>query len=235
MNTVDSQSKQGFLLVAGARSLSLVLVGLGLYIVEPLLFPTPLPAEPESAIAATVEDARVAVARRRLCAGRSAVARDHPGESGRCRCVSDCRGGRLEVGRCGQAALAYYRATPKTAKEQYAKSRWAIGNVVLLQGSCVRPNNCIVRRSSSTPPTSWPTSGWLSFSALKGGAGNRFPTLLRAHPPGPDLHGAVAVVGHGRQPQRGKRSDHRGIEKGQSQRLDPADWASPHLDVRRQV
>lgn len=110
-----------------------VMGGLLFYIVEPLLFPEPLPPEAEVARTVTIEDAKAALRRGDFVLGgtlaREVLLRD-----------LDAAEAYLIAGEAAlrlgdiDAALTYYRGVPRTSPEQYLISLWSIGNVLLHQG-----------------------------------------------------------------------------------------------------
>jgi tetratricopeptide (TPR) repeat protein len=111
----------------------IVLAGLGLYIVQPLLFPEPVPVESGPEITATVDDARTALLRNQFAMAETLARKvivANPAAADAYLIAGEAAFKLSDI----QAALTYYQAIPPTAKEQYVKSRRAMGDIVLFQG-----------------------------------------------------------------------------------------------------
>jgi len=149
-----------------------VLVALGLYIVEPLFFPSP----PDAADSpqATVQDARAMLLRENyeMAEGlaRQIILNDPS--------VADAY---LIAGEAAvklgdvDAALAYFQAVPKTAEAQYATSRWSMGNLVLYYQGKLREAEQLFRESLELDPTNVVANERLAF--LLGVTGRRWESL----------------------------------------------------------
>jgi tetratricopeptide (TPR) repeat protein len=171
VNVVDSQSNKAiswWLVLIHV----LVFAGLGLYIVEPLLFPPPLPAESES-ISATVEDARAALLRDNYALAETLsreIILENPAAADAYLIAGEAA---VKFGDV-EAALAYYGAVPKTAREQYVTSRWSMGNVVLYQGK-LREAELLFRETLELDPTNIVANERLAF--ILGVEGRRWESI----------------------------------------------------------
>ena len=168
----DSQPKQAFswwLVLIPA----LVLVGLGLYIVEPLLFPAPLPAESESGTVPTVDDARALLLRDNYALAEGLARQVILADPTAADAYLIAGEAAVKLGDV-DAALAYFGAVPKTAKEQYVTSRWSMGNVVLYQGK-LREAEQLFRETLDLDPTNVVACERLAF--ILGVEGRRWESL----------------------------------------------------------
>jgi tetratricopeptide (TPR) repeat protein len=150
-----------------------VLIALGLYIAEPFLFPAPLPAGAEAEHVPTVEDARALLLRDNYALAES-LARQiiltDPSTGDAYLIAGEAA---MKLGDV-DAALAYFRAVPQTAREAYVKSRWSIGNIDLYQGK-LREAEQLFRETLQLEPTNIVACERLAF--ILGVEGRRWESL----------------------------------------------------------
>ncbi len=152
---------------------TLVVVGLVLYIVQPLIFPEPLPEELTSGPVATVEEAKAALRQKDYAmAGTLAyrVLMEDPTSSEACLIAGE------SAFRLGDydAALKYYQAVSDSDKKLYVTAQWAAGNVNLAQGR-LREAEQLYRRSLSVDPKNIVANERLAF--VLGIEGRRWESL----------------------------------------------------------
>ena len=166
-------AKAGWPLWTAILVSALVIIGIGFYIVEPLLLPAPLPPELQQPPAATLEDAQIALRQhdysQAVTLARQLLA-DDPTNSDALLLAGEAAVKMGEV----EAALQYYRAVRPGDSDDYVTSLWSAGAIYLRQGK-LREAETSFRQAVELDPDNLIANQELGF--LLGVEGRRWESI----------------------------------------------------------
>ena len=154
-----------------------VFLGLVFYILQPLLFPPPLPADSQPQNSASVADASAALRRQDYALAatlaREVLLRD-PTTAEAYLVAGEAA---LKLGDV-ETALTYFQGVPKSAKDEYVKGLWSTGSILLYQAK-LREAEAKYREVLELDPTNYVAHERLAFIlGIEGRRWESVPHLL---------------------------------------------------------